>query len=182
MKRIARILSLAPALLLAACTTLSGPHEVDVPLTRIQDAVAQRFPFNNRYLKLLDIRVANPHVALQPESNRILTTMDTSIAPPFLKQTWSGNLALSGQLRIDPARNALVLAEPRVERFNLSGFDPLYANQTLKIGHLLAEQLLTDLPLYTFRPEDLRYAGASFRPTKITARADRVVVSFEPAP
>ncbi|HVK93683.1 MAG TPA: DUF1439 domain-containing protein [Noviherbaspirillum sp.] len=166
---------------LSACATLLGPREMEIPLARLQESISNRFPFNNRFLELLDIRVTNPRVALQPETNRILTSMDTSIAPPFMNRTWAGNLAISGQLRVDMARNALVLAEPRVESFNVSGLDPLYANQLTRVGALLAEQLLTNVPLYTFRPEDLRYAGTTFNPAKITTRSNGLVVTFEPA-
>jgi Protein of unknown function (DUF1439) len=176
-----RLLLLLPfALLLAACATLLGPREMEVPLARIQQSLERRFPFNNRYLELLDIRVTNPRVSLLPDANRILTSMDTAIAPPFLKRSWHGNLSVSGELRIDPARNAVVLGDPRVETFNIDGLDPLYANQVAKIGRLLAEQMLADYPLYTFRPEELRFGGASFYPSRIATRGDALVVSFEP--
>lgn len=180
-RRFASFALFALALFLSSCATLLGPREVEIPLAKLQESIAGRFPFNNRFLELLDIRVTNPRVSLQPDTNRILTTMDTSVAPPFLKQSWTGNFAVSGQLRVDPARNALVLADPRVETFNVSGLDPLYANQIGKVGGLLAEQLLKDLPLYTFRPDEFRQAGTSFTPTKITTRPSGLVVTFEPA-
>ncbi|WP_324897942.1 DUF1439 domain-containing protein [Noviherbaspirillum sp.] len=154
---------------------------MEVPLARLQEAVSQRFPFNNRLLELLEIRLTNPRVALQPGSNRILTSMDASVAPPFMKQSWNGNFSVSGQLRFDASRNALVLSEPRVETFNVNGLDPLYANQIGRVGRILAEELLKDMPLYTFRPEELRFGGAAFNPSKITTRSDALVVTFEPA-
>ncbi|WP_247869761.1 DUF1439 domain-containing protein [Herbaspirillum sp. ST 5-3] len=166
---------------LASCASMLGPRDVEIPLARLQEAVANRFPFNNRYLELLDIRLTNPHVALQPDSNRILTSMDASIAPPLTNRSWAGNFAVSGQLKFDPSRNALVLGDPRVETFNVSGLDPLYANQIAKVGRLLAEELLKDIPLYTLRPGDLHYAGTSMIPTKITTKANALVVTFEPA-
>ena len=169
------------ALFLASCATLLGPRNVEIPLAKLQESIASRFPFNNRFLELLDIRVTNPRVALQPDANRILTSMDASIAPPFMNRSWNGNLAVSGQLRFDPARNSLVLAEPRVETFNVSGLDPLYANQITRVGTLLAEQLLKDIPLYTFRPDELRYGGVAFNPARIMTRSNGLVVTFEPA-
>lgn len=180
-RRPARLALFFLALVLSSCATLLGPRDVEIPLARLQESIASRFPFNNRFLELLDIRVTNPRVALQPDSNRILTSMDASVAPPFMNRSWTGNLSISGQLRVDPSRNALVLAEPRVETFNVNGLDPLYANQVTKVGSLLAEQLLKDIPLYTFRPEEFRTAGTTFNPTKITTRANALVVTFEPA-
>jgi hypothetical protein len=181
MKGLRRGLILIAAWLLASCATLLGPREVEIPLARLQEAIAGKFPFNNRYLELIDIYVSNPRVSLQPDTNRITTSMDTSIAPPFLNRSWKGNLAISGNLRFDPSRNALVLGEPRVEQFAFDGIDPALTNQVRKIGGLLAEQLLRNTTLYTFRPEDLRYAGTSFTLSKITTRPDSLVVTFEPA-
>jgi predicted small secreted protein len=180
-RRFAAFAAVMAALFLASCATMLGPRDVEIPLAKLQESIAGRFPFNNRFLELLDIRVTNPRVALQPDSNRILTSMDASIAPPFMNRSWSGNLAVSGQLRFDPARNALVLGEPRVETFNVNGLDPLYANQITRVGSLLAEELLKDIPLYTFRPDELRYGGTTYNPTRITTRSNSLVVTFEPA-
>lgn len=180
-RRHARLAMAFLSLVLASCATMLGPRDVEIPLARLQESLASRFPFNNRFLELLDIRVTNPRVSLQPDTNRVLTSMDASVAPPFMNRSWNGNLSISGQLRVDPSRNALVLAEPRVETFNINGLDPLYANQIGKVGSFVAEQILKDVPLYTFRPEDFRYAGTAFNPTKITTRANALVVTFEPA-
>ncbi|TFV90280.1 DUF1439 domain-containing protein [Oxalobacteraceae bacterium OM1] len=173
-------LAVVPAVLLSACATLLGPRDVDIPLSRLQEALASRFPFQNRYLDLLDISVSNPRLALQPETNRVVTSMDASFAPPFLNQPFKGSLAVSGRLQVDMSRNALVLAEPKVENFAVNGQQVPYANQLAKIGSLVAEQLLQDVPLYTFKPEDFRYGGTRFLPTKITTRSNGLVVTFEP--
>jgi hypothetical protein len=166
--------------LLSSCASLMGPQTREIPLARLQDAISQRFPFNNRFLQLLDIRVTNPRVSLQPQGNRLLTSMDIAIAPPLINRSWTGNLAISGRPQVDMARYAVVLADPRVEGMNINGLDPAYASQVTRIGSFLAEQLLMDMPLYTFRPEDLRFAGTSFNPTAIAMRQDAVVITFEP--
>ena len=175
------LLILATAPLFVSCATLLGSREIVIPVERLQAALEWQFPFNNRYLELLDIQLTNPRIVLQPETNRVLTSLDAAVTPPFLKRSWSGNLAISGQLQFDPARQALVLAQPRIETFNVQGLDPLYANQLRLVGSLLAEQLLADVPLYTFRSDQLRYAGTRFVPSTIKARPGGLVVTFEPA-
>lgn len=166
---------------LSACASLMGPREVDLPLYRLQEALNRKFPFDNRYLELLDIHVANPQLSLQPGTNRLSIALDADAAPPFLKQTWKGRFSLSGALRYDAGRNAIMLADPRVENVAFDGVDPTYNRQLAKIGSLIAEQLLRDTPLYTFRSEDLRYGGTSFIPTQIATKANGLVVTFEPA-
>ncbi|HEX2532043.1 MAG TPA: DUF1439 domain-containing protein [Burkholderiaceae bacterium] len=179
-KRIAVVAAAIAALLLSACAGLLGTYEVNLPLYKLQEAMSRRFPFDHRYLELLDISVSNPRIALQPETNRLLTSMDALIAPPFLKKTWHGTFTISGNLQIDPTRNAVILADPHMDSFTLDGVDPSMTRQIAKIGGLLAEQLLKREPLYTFKPEDFRYAGASLIPTKITTKRNGLVVTFEP--
>lgn len=179
--RIIAIITAGVVFLLSACATLLGPRDVEIPLAQLQKSIENRFPFNNRYLELLDIRITNPRIALQPESNRVLTTMDAFIAPPFLNRSYKGNFAVSGNLKFDASKSALVLAEPRVEQFVVDGLDTLYANQITRIGSLVAEQLLTNVPLYTFQPGELRYGATNLALSKITAKSDSLVVTFEPA-
>lgn len=175
-----RLLVLLATLLLAACATMLGPRQVEVPLSTLEQALANRFPFNNRYLELLDISISNPRLSLQPGTNRVLTHLDANIAPPFLNTPLRGNFTVSGSIRFDPARSALVLAEPRVETFNVDGLDTRLASQMTKVGRLLAEEALKDLPLYTLNPNDLRHAGTRYTLSKITTKPNSLVVTFEP--
>jgi hypothetical protein len=179
--RLTFLLPLAATLLLTSCAAMLGPRDVELPLSQLQESLNRKFPFNSRFFELFDIYVSNPRLAIQPETNRIITSMDASVAPPFLQRAWKGSFTLSGMLALDPARRAVVLADPRLEDFALDGLDPAYSRRVTQIGALLAEQLLRDLPLYTFGEKDFRYAGTRFLPTRITARPGGLVVTFEPA-
>ncbi len=178
--RLAILLSVAAALLLSACAGFMGPREVNLPLHTLQESMNRKFPFNNRYLDLLNVNVSNPRLALQPETNRLMTSMDALIAPPFLQRSWKGSFTLSGGLRFDAGRNAIMLTDPRVEGIAVEGLDPLYSRQIATVAGLIAEELLRDMPLYTFRPDQLRYAGTNFIPTGINTRSNSLVVTFEP--
>lgn len=171
----------AVAVLLASCAGLIGSREVELPLTTLQDALNRKFPFNSRYLEIFDIQLSNPRMTLQPDTNRVVTTLDASIAPPFLNKSWKGSFAMSGMLALDPARSAIVLAEPRMDRFAIDGVDAAYTNQIARIGGLLAEQIFRNVPLYTFDADKFRYAGVRFMPSKITTKSNGLVVTFEPA-
>jgi hypothetical protein len=166
------------ALLLASCATVLGPREVEVPLSRLQASLDSRFPLSQRFLELFEIKVASPRLALQ--GNRLVASMDAAIAPPFMKDSWKGSLSLSGVPAIDASRNAVVLTDTRVEDLHIAGVDPTYSRQVTKAASLLAEQVFRDLVLYRFDPQDFRYAGVSFMPTRINAKADALVVTFEP--
>jgi hypothetical protein len=157
-----RVLTAAGALalagLLASCANLVGPRRVELPQARLQAGLERRFPLHNRMLELFDVQLTHPRLTIQPETDRVALTLDVSVAPPFLRQSWSGTMALSGRLVLD-------------------------ASRARDLGHaadLLVSQLVRDMPVYTFRTEDLRYAGIQFMPTSLRTEPGALVVTLEP--
>ena len=177
MKKLFAILCL---LALSGCASLAGPRDIELPLHKLQSGLDRRFPIQNRALELFDIALSRPRISTLPDSGRIALRLDASVTPPFLRQSWRGSLALSGRLYIDPARNAVMMAEPGVDSFVVDGLDQSRQGQLLKVANILMEKVVADVPLYHFRPEDLRYAGVQFVPTRIVANARGLVVSVEP--
>lgn len=167
-------------LLSGGCAALFAPREVVLPLPRLQQQLASRFPQSDRYLALVDVTLSRPRLALLPDANRVEFRLATTFVPVLTNQAWNGSLALSGSLRVDPGRQALVLAQPRVEHFALDGVEGQYAAQLSRFGGLLAQQLLTEVPLYRFAAADFRHAGVDFTPVQIVVKPDALVVTFEP--
>ena len=174
-------LGVSACLVLAACASLIGPREIDIPLQKLQAGVERRFPLSNRALELFDIELSHPQLTLQAGSDRIALHMEALVAPPFLKKSWHGSLALSGRLVIDVGRGALFMTEPRVEQFTVEGMDEARQRQLGRIANLLMDKVVGDVPVYSFRMEDLRYGGVQFVPTGIHATDQALVVSVEPA-
>jgi hypothetical protein len=110
----------------------------------------------------------------------VALSLDLTIAPPFLRQSWSGNVVLSGHLYVDPARSAVYMAAPRVDRFTIDGIDEARQRQLAQGASVLMGQIAHDIPVYSFRMEDLRYAGVQFVPTRITTGPGKLVVAVEP--
>lgn len=171
----------ASLLMLTSCANLLGPRTVELSLAQLQEGLSRKFPFNNRFLELFDVRVTNPRLSLDPYTNRLITTLDASLAPPFMQRSWNGSFTLSGVPQIDPVRQAVVLTDPRVENFTPDFAGGSYGRQISRIGTLLAEQLMPDIPLYTFDAQKFSYGGMRFLPTKINTSANGLVVTFEPA-
>lgn len=166
--------------LLTACASFVGPRDVKVPLYKLQAGLDRRFPLNNRALELFDVQLSRPQLALLPDSDRIGLALDASVSPPFIHQTWSGSLALSGRLAIDMDRGAIVMTDTRVERFVIDGVDENRQRQLARIANLLVDKAVRDTPVYNFHLEDLRYAGVQFVPTRIRTTADALVITLEP--
>ncbi len=175
MKRILFLL----LILLSACATLLPMQEFEIPLSRLQREMDKRFPFNHRYMELFDVALSQPKLSLRPESDRAVVAFDAKLLSPFTKKPVEGKMQVSGQLRIDAQRRALVLAEPRVE--SLGSLTDVGNGKLAKLGVLVAEDLLNNTVLYTFAPDAFTVAGQRFNPTRITTRENSLVVSFEPA-
>jgi hypothetical protein len=167
-------------LALSGCAGLVGPRDIEVPLHKLQSGLDRRFPIHNRAMQLFDIELTRPRIATLPDSGRIALTLDASVAPPFLRQSWRASLALSGRLYIDAARNAIMMAEPGVDSFVVDGVDEARQRQLRQVAGVLVDKVVADLPLYHFRPEELRYGGVQFVPTRIVATARGLLVSVEP--
>jgi hypothetical protein len=59
--------------------------------------------------------------------------------------------------------------------------EPGRQRQLSKFANVLIGEVVTDMPVYSFRMEDLRYGGVQFVPTRITTTPNALVVTLEPA-
>ena len=175
-----RLALLALLVLGSGCSLLSGPRDLVLPLPRLQQELEKHFPYDNRYLALFDVTLSEPRLVLHPDSGRVEVQLAARIVPVLGNQPTYGSLAVSGSLRIDPAQRALVLAQPRIERFVLDGVDDYYAAQLGRIGALLLQQMLAELPLYRLEAGDFRHLGVDFTPVGIAVRPNALVLTFEP--
>ena len=178
--KLLRYLAIIPAMLAAACAGLLGPREVVVPLDRLQDSLARRFPLVQHPLDLIDMRLTNPQLTLQPDSNRMSLHLDAALAPAFTQRSWRGGFTLSGMLELDPARQAVVLTQPRIEQLAFDGLDAAIAQPLARAAGILASQILRDTPLYTFGADEFRYGGSQFTPTRIVTTSSGLKVTFKP--
>lgn len=174
------LLVLFVLLWLAGCASITGPRDFAVPLEKLQGALARKLPVNQRFAQLFDVTVSNPRLLLRPDANRVVATVDALVAPVFMRRTLAGSFTLSGVLAIDPVRRAVVLREPRMEKLTVDGVDTGLTSQLAKIGDVIAQTILADVPLYTFDPEQFRYGGVQFLPTTIRTTEQAVMVTFEP--
>lgn len=165
--------------LLASCASVLGPREVDLPLHKLQAGLDRRFPVDHRLLQLFDVRLSRPQLNVLP-GDRVSLTVDASVAQSFLRNSFAGTLAFSGRLSIDQARSAVYLTEPRIERFAVTGIDDALQRQLARAANGLLDRALLDIPVYSFRMEELRYAGVQYVPTRIATTANGLRVSLEP--
>jgi hypothetical protein len=176
-------LAAAPAVaaLLSSCAGLSGPRQVEIPLEKLQANLGKRFPVRHRALSVFDIQVANPLITTLRENDRIALSADLTVSPILVRQSWRGSLGISGRLVVDNVRNAVFLSDAQVDRFAVDGMGESQQRQVAGAANILADKLIRDVPVYSYKPEDLRFAGIQFVPVAIRTTPSALVLVIEPA-
>ena len=162
---------LALAAPFAACASRTFPFIPDhytFSQRQVQAAVARKFPYRRTISQLADIALTNPVVGFAPDANRVTITVDARVASPFLQDPVDGVLTWSSRLEYDGGQHAVVLRSPSVDHVDVNGEARAYRQQIEAAGALAAAQWLDGYPIYTFKPEELQFAGVTFEPGTIT--------------
>lgn len=181
---------LTPSLLLAvACIAGTAPAlagyniwtgEYSLTRQELQTELDKRFPATLRYAEVVSVQLSHPRLVLDEATNRITTHVDARLTNALLPSPpVDGKLALNSGVRYDPARRAVLLDNPTVQQVEVTGM-AIYREQLNAIGAVVAQQLLKDYPIYTFKPEELRVGGRDVEPGAITVGKDEVRVEVKP--
>jgi hypothetical protein len=171
------LLVIGGSALLAGCA--STPRTVEISREQLQADLARRFPMQERYLELLDVRASRPRVQTLPESNRLRVQVALAATDRILRRTLDGELDLSFGLLWEAADASMRMADVRVERLDLSGLPPALQGHGLRLGAFLAERLLEDSVLHRFSAEELARARG-FAPGEIRVTRRGVAITLLP--
>ncbi|WP_153099627.1 DUF1439 domain-containing protein [Paraburkholderia hayleyella] len=145
---------------------------------QVQTAVQRKFPYQHTVSQVFEIALTNPVVGFLADSNRVSVQLDVRLASPFMPQPVTGVFTVSSQLAYDPASRSVVLKTPQVENVSLSGQAQAYTQQISAAVTLLSAQLLDNYPVYTFKPEQLQFAGVNYEPGTITVLTNGIRVEI----
>ena len=187
----------SPTLRRRLLLTLLGAAALPVPLTalagfnfftseytasrdELQAQVAKRFPVQQRYAEIFTVGLRDPQLSLDARSNRAAITARLSIASPLLRQqSVEGIVTVSSALKYDAATRALRLDRPQADRIELQGLGGRDAERLQQIGALVAQELLRDQPLRTFKPEELTVGRKTYEIGDITVQDDGITVALK---
>jgi Protein of unknown function (DUF1439) len=166
---------------LAACATPIFPFipkDYTFSHQQVQDAVQRKFPYQRTVSQVFNVALTNPVVDFLPDTNRVSVKLDARFASPFMPQPVDGVFTLSSELAYDAASKSVVLRSPNVDNVSVSGDAQAYTQQINAAAAVLAQQLLTNYPIYTFKPEQLQFAGVNYEPGTITILTNGIRVQI----
>ncbi|MFM0212168.1 DUF1439 domain-containing protein [Paraburkholderia sediminicola] len=166
---------------LAACATSTFPFipsHYTFSQQQVQEAVQRKFPYLRTVSQVFEVALTNPVVGFLPDANRVSVKLDARLVSPFMQQPVDGVFTLSSELAYDAASKSVVLKSPNVDNVSVSGQAQAYTQQINAAAAVLATQLLTNYPIYTFKPEQLQFAGVNYEPGTITILTNGIRVQI----
>ena len=166
---------------LSACASQTFPFIPDhytFSREQVQAAVGRKFPYRHTVSQLFEVALTNPVVGFEPSADRVTVHVDAHVESPFLQAPVDGAFLLTSQLQYDEPSHSVVLRSPSVERVEVSGQARAYQQQIEAAGALAAAQWLDGYPIYTFKPEQLQFAGVNFEPGTITILTNGIRVQI----
>jgi hypothetical protein len=166
---------------LAACASIMGPRTITLTEADVARQIAKLYPLERKLLGELTVRVEAPRVKLLSASNRIATDLDFSGSLDRSGKASRGSIALDYALRFDEAAQAVRMTQVRVARVQMDTLNDKPKAIVEKFGALLAEQLLNDVAIYRFKPEDLKTAeGKGYKPGSVAVTSRGVEITMVP--
>ncbi|HSI29381.1 MAG TPA: DUF1439 domain-containing protein [Methylophilus sp.] len=166
--------------LLSQCATMMGERTVRMSASQIQQKLNSKLAKPFTVMRVFHVQLSNALVKLDPASGRIHTTMDANIGSDLLSNSATGKASLSGLLKFDAARNAVILDQPAIDAIQLDGANSEWNGMLQQMAKEMGSKRLNQLVLYEVKPEELVYGGAHYQPTDLRITADEVQVTLKP--
>lgn len=166
--------------MLSQCATLMGERTVRMSAAQIQQKLNQKLEKPWTVMKVLHVQLSNAVVTLDPATNRVHTTMEASIDSNLLANTVTGRTSLSGILKFDAARSAVILDQPTVDSVQLDGAHSEWSGMLQQLAKDVGSKWLDQMVLYQVKPEELTYAGVHYQPTELKVTPNEVQVTLQP--
>ena len=135
--------------MLSACGFADGKFILDFSAKQIQDAIAPKFPAENCPLPFSCIKLQNPLVTLQDNSDRITLSLDTTVS--ILQQPVTGTAVVSAKPRYQASTGEIFLDDSQIQNLNFPGVSPNVISLITQYGSILAKQSLERTPIYNFK-------------------------------
>jgi hypothetical protein len=172
--------ALLPAPLAAVAGFNFFTSEYTASRAELEAQIVKRFPVQQRYAEIFEVLLRDPRLALDARNNRAAISAIVVIGSPLMQpSTVGGIVSVSSALKYDAAALTLRLDQPRADRIELQGLGGRDAERLQQVGGIVAQELLRDYPLHTFRKQDLTVGRKTYEIGAITVLDDGIKVELK---
>lgn len=159
---------------------LDRPVTINITQGMIDAALAQKFPLEKTYLKIVRVAYVNPRAVLLPDRDKVLVSIDVRVRVGIsgLEKSYNGSAALITRVGYKPADSRFYLEEPELQSLEVPKMPETY-RETLRGGlNLIAGEFINAVPIYKLTNKDTPTNLAKVWLKDITIRKDKVVVTL----
>lgn len=165
--------------LLASCATL-GDRSLSFSERDVQQKLNERLAIPFTLLKVFDVNLSNAEVKFDKMTGRMHTTFDAKVGSQLMRQALPGRLAVSGKLRFDVATSSVVLDDAQIDNLQIDGMNTPSADLLNALANTVGAEILTGLPLYSIKPEELKIGATQYYPRSMQITDSSLVVTLSP--
>lgn len=185
-----RFLHSATMVLLAGLLThcvSSGPRTIHFPTSQIQQKLNTKLAQPIVLMKVFKVQLSNALVSVEQPSaegaeNRLHSVMDMRVTGPLLADTLTGKLDVSGVLKFDDIKQAVVLDEVVLDHIQIAGLEPKLNSLLQSLVNALSQQTLNAFVLYQVQPEALKIGNTYYQPSEFKLHDDGLHILLIPQP
>jgi hypothetical protein len=156
------------------------PHYT-VSLTRIQNAMTERFPMRFPVQGLMNLDVQVPQLQLLPAQNRLGALAVVDAAGAALNRSHRGTLAMEFSLRYEASDRTVRAHQLRFNGLQFPTLQPGVVTLLNNYGQALSERTLLEVVVYRLRAQDLALPeGLGMQPGSITVTDAGLRIGFVP--
>jgi hypothetical protein len=163
--------------LLSACASV--PRTVELSREQLQAALDRKFPFERRFLEVVELKATGPVIALLPSSNRIGIEVSLTATDRMARVPLQGLAAMSFVPRYEPSDHSIRMTQVRVDMMDLPNAAPAWRTQLERVARMFGEAALEGAVLHTFRPEEVARAQG-WAPGELRVTATGVRITLQP--
>ena len=165
MRRLAALLVLAFAGLLAACSSMgtSALFGRDIAFTapQLQAQLDRKFPRDYKKLDgLVTLRIVNPRLGIPAGSHRLRLDFDVGVGALGREATPSGHMSVASGLRFDPGTHGLHLDQPTLESADFPGLGGAMNATGRELVNRWLDDYARNEPVYQFDNSLVERIGA----------------------
>jgi len=155
-------------------------YAITITQQELQQKLSASFPMEKTYMGLLSVKLSNPQLTLQNDTNRVQFQSDISTNVSWNGQSVNGTAQLSSSLRYDPTLAQFFLDDFKVEKITGVGLSDDKAAKLKEAAGPLVQEYLKRYPIYTIEGTDLKMRAAKLllKDVKVNSQAVHVIMGL----
>jgi len=165
---------------LLTCDITEEGVVIELTPDEIQERLDKAFPITEKYLMVFELTLADPEVQLAEGSDRVGFGLSAKTNVSVNKKDVTGRAFMTAGLRYDPEKGALFLADPQVERLQMSMLPEEYEDDAMLAANLAARKFLKEYEVYRLKQSDFKERVVKFVLKDVAVRDGVLKLIFGP--